>query len=54
MENYLEAILVIKKNKGKVFSIDVANYLNFSKASVSIAMKKLLDKSLIIRLKDNT
>ncbi len=40
-ENYLEAILMIKKEKGYVRSIDVANELGFSKPSVSVAMKNL-------------
>lgn len=40
-ENYLEAILVLKGQKGCVRSIDIAHYLNFSKPSVSIAMKNL-------------
>ena len=38
-ENYLEAILIIKKRKGNVRSIDIANELSFTKASVSVAMK---------------
>lgn len=38
-ENYLEAILMIKNKKGSVRSIDIANQLNFTKPSVSIAMK---------------
>ena len=29
-ENYLEAILILKQNKGSVRSIDIAHYLNFS------------------------
>ena len=37
-ENYLEAILILKEEKGAVRSIDVAQYLNFSKPSVSRAM----------------
>ena len=40
-ENYLESILIISKEKGSVRSIDVANALNFSKPSVSIAMRRL-------------
>ena len=46
-ENYLEAILVLKQNKGSVRSIDIAHYLNFSKPSVSIAMKNLRNSELI-------
>ena len=38
-ENYLEAILMIKNKKGAVRSIDIANHLNFTKPSVSVAMK---------------
>ena len=47
-EDYLEAILVLRRKNGTVKSIDVANELNFSKPSVSIAMKKLKDKNLIV------
>ena len=39
-EDYLEAILMLDKKNGKVKSIDIANHLNFSKPTVSIAMKK--------------
>ena len=37
-ENFLETILILQNQNGSVRSIDVANYLNFSKASVSRAM----------------
>lgn len=40
-EDYLEAILVLKQQKGVVHSIDVARHLNFSKPSVSRAVKLL-------------
>ena len=40
-EDYLEAILMIKKRSGNVRSIDVARELSFSKPSVSVAMKNL-------------
>ena len=46
-EDYLEMILVIKRKKGTVRSIDIAREMNFSKPSVSIAMKKLLEDGLI-------
>ena len=46
-ENYLEAILILKQNKGSVRSIDIAHYLNFSKPSVSIAMKNLRNSDMI-------
>ena len=46
-ENYLETILMIKKQNGYVRSIDIANALSFSKASVSIAMKSLKNNGYI-------
>ena len=46
-ENYLEAILMIKKEKGNVRSIDVANELGFSKPSVSVAMKNFREDGYI-------
>ena len=46
-EDYLEMILVLKRKKGAVRSIDIAREMNFSKPSVSIAMKKLREEGLI-------
>ena len=43
-EDYLEAILMIKKRSGNVRSIDIARELSFSKPSVSVAMKNLREK----------
>ncbi len=46
-ENYLETILMLKKTKGMVRSIDIANELDFSKPSVSVAMKNLRENGYI-------
>ena len=46
-ENYLEALLMIKKEKGNVRSIDVANHLNFTKPSVSVAMKSFREEGYV-------
>ena len=46
-ENYLETILMIKKEKGYVRSIDIATHLGFSKPSVSIAMKSFREEGYI-------
>lgn len=40
-ENYLEAILVLSKEKPVVRSVDVSNHTGFRKSSISIAMKNL-------------
>ena len=41
VENYIETILVLSFGEKPVRSIDIAKELNYSKPSVSIAMKKL-------------
>ena len=46
-EDYLESILMLKERKGFVRSIDIANELDYTKASVSIAMKNIRLKNHI-------
>lgn len=46
-EDYLEMILILEKRMGEVRSIDIANELDYSKPSVSIAMKKLKEGGYI-------
>ncbi|MEG1181656.1 MAG: metal-dependent transcriptional regulator, partial [Oscillospiraceae bacterium] len=46
-ENYLETILMIFQRKGSVRSIDIVNELNYSKPSISIAMKLLRENGYI-------
>ena len=41
VEDYLEKILMLKEKSGFVRAIDLANFMSFSKASVSVALKKL-------------
>ena len=40
-EDYLEAILMLQKNKGMVRSVDLARHMGFSKPSISHAVKDL-------------
>lgn len=47
-ENYLETILVLSKKNSSVRSIDVANEMGFTKASISIAMKRLREDEYIV------
>lgn len=47
IEDYLETILALQKKLGQVRSIDIANEMNFSKPSVSVAMKNLREKGFI-------
>ena len=46
-ENYLETVLILGQNGSRVRSIDIVNELEFSKPSVSVAMKNLREKGLI-------
>ncbi len=46
-ENYLETILLLQQKNPQVRSIDIANELDFSKPSVSIAMKNLRENGCI-------
>lgn len=46
-EDYLERILMLKKQNGKVISLDIAISMNYSKASVSRAIKNLKENNYI-------
>jgi Mn-dependent DtxR family transcriptional regulator len=47
-ENYLETILMLSLKGDRVRSIDIVNELEYSKPSVSIAMKNLREKKYIV------
>lgn len=47
VEDYLEVILSLQQQNGHVRSIDIAHEMNFSKPSVSVAMKNLREKGYI-------
>ena len=46
-EDYLESILILRERNGNVRSIDIVNEMNYSKPSISIAMKKLRTEGLV-------
>ncbi len=46
-EDYLETILMLREQNGNVRSIDIVNKMNYSKPSISIAMKKLKSEGLV-------
>lgn len=46
-EDYLESILILKNRLGNVRSIDIVNYFDYSKPSISIAMKNLRSEGYI-------
>lgn len=46
-ENYLETILILHNRNGEVRSVDIAVEMDYSKPSVSIAMKNLREEGCI-------
>ncbi len=46
-EDYLEKILMLRGEIGKVRSVDIANKMGFKKSSISVAMKNLRMSGLI-------
>lgn len=46
-EDYLETILILKERSGQVRSIDIATEMNYTKPSISVAMKKLRENGYI-------
>lgn len=46
-EDYLENILILRERNGNVRSIDIVNEMNYSKPSISIAMKKLRSEGYV-------
>lgn len=51
-EMYLETILILSKKKSDVRSIDIVEYMGFSKPSVSRAMAKLREDRYIVMDED--
>jgi Mn-dependent DtxR family transcriptional regulator len=47
-ENYLETILMLSRGGQSIRSVDIANELEYSKPSVSVAMKNLRAKGHIV------
>ena len=48
-EDYLEAMYILKRQKGYVRNYLLCNYLNYSKASVSVAIRGLVAEGYVIK-----
>ena len=46
-ENYMEAILVLSEHLDSVRAVDIANYLGFSKPTISQYMKQYVQQGLV-------
>ena len=53
-ENYLEIIYILSQKLERVKAIDIAKTLNFSRASVSVALKQLKEAKYISVGKDSS
>ena len=51
-EDYLEAMLMLKEEKGYIRSVDVAEHLGVTKPSVTYTTKRLRESGLIVMDKD--
>ena len=54
MEDYLEAVLIIQKERGYVRCVDVAEQLGVTKPSVSRAVKELSKSGHVIKTESGT
>lgn len=53
-QNYLEAILVINKEKNEVRAVDICSHLGFSRPTVSEMLKALRESGLVTVDQDNS
>lgn len=54
MEDYLEAVFMLQKQKGYVRCVDVAEHLGVKKPSVSRAVKELFKSGHVVKKADGT
>ena len=53
IENYLETIYILSKQKSEVHAIDICAHLSYSRPTVSIVLGKLRDAGLVTVNEDN-
>lgn len=53
IEDYLEKILMLHEQQDLVRAIDIASFMSFSKASVSVALKKLKSYGYVLVNEDD-
>ena len=49
MEDYLEATYLLKRKHGYVRNTMLCRYMNYTKASISVAMKLLAERGYVVR-----
>lgn len=51
-EHYLKAIFCLKQSKGKIRRVDLADYMGYSKPSITVAVSRLIEKGLLTATRD--
>lgn len=54
LEDYIEAVFIVQQKQGYVRCVDVAEYLEVKKPSVSRAVKELTKKKYLMKKADGT
>ena len=53
VENYLETIYILSKEKSEIHAIDICAYLSYSRPTVSIVLRQMREQGLVIVNEDN-
>lgn len=53
IENYLETIYILSKEKSEIHAIDICSYLSYSRPTVSIVLRQMREQGLVVVNEDN-
>ena len=53
IENYLETIYILSREKHEIHAIDICTYLSYSRPTVSIVLRQMREHGLVVVNEDN-
>ncbi len=53
IENYLETIYILSKEKSEIHAVDICSYLSYSRPTVSIVLRQMKEQGLVTVNEDN-
>ena len=53
IENYLETIYILSKEKSEIHAVDICAYLSYSRPTVSIVLRQMREQGLVMVDEDN-
>ena len=53
IENYLETIYILSKEKSEIHAVDICTYLSYSRPTVSIVLRQMKEQGLVVVNGDN-